>query len=311
MANPQLENGYLQIANEVFEALCCSDLTGNEFRVMLAVMRKTWGWRKKADVVTRSELSEITGIKEKVSISEACSRLVARRMVIRTARPGKPSTYGPQKDWEEWVGCTKNGTSTVFGTSTENGTGVVPKTVRGSTENGTGRERKSRSPKYTIQKTCTKDKYTVGKPPVQRLTALFIDLYRDSQHENPATTGATIGGILKPLVRDFSEEEVERRMRFYFASTDDWIRSKAYSIQIFKTKFNELRDGAIGAKGQVGQSAKQQLETGYIVDSKGVRRDIKGRPVGFEPNWGPKQAATLEGGYGAGEPDDAGRDHPG
>ena len=96
-------------------------------------------------------------------------------------------------------------------------------------------------PNLTEQKRST-PAGPADKPPVQRLTALFIDLYREAQSEKPATTGKTIGGILKPLVKDFGEEEVERRMRFYFASTG-WIRTKAYSIQIFKIKFNELRDG--------------------------------------------------------------------
>lgn len=47
MANPQRENGHVDIANELVEALAKMQLSGYESRVIWALWRKTWGWVKK------------------------------------------------------------------------------------------------------------------------------------------------------------------------------------------------------------------------------------------------------------------------
>jgi len=41
MANPQIEDGYTRIANEILENLIAFDLSGQEVRVALFVIRKT------------------------------------------------------------------------------------------------------------------------------------------------------------------------------------------------------------------------------------------------------------------------------
>jgi phage replication O-like protein O len=46
MANPQRENGHIDIANEIAEALARTNLSAYQMRVMWAIWRKTWGWQK-------------------------------------------------------------------------------------------------------------------------------------------------------------------------------------------------------------------------------------------------------------------------
>lgn len=96
MASPQLENGYTAIANEILHALMACKLLNYEFRVLTAVVRKTYGWRKKTDWISNSQLSEVTGI-AKPNITRTVASLVKKNILVREGRK-----IGLQKDWEKW-----------------------------------------------------------------------------------------------------------------------------------------------------------------------------------------------------------------
>tara|TARA_B110000196_G_scaffold314021_1_gene321613 strand:- start:38 stop:1054 length:1017 start_codon:yes stop_codon:yes gene_type:complete len=53
-----LNNGYTRIANELIEQLCRVDLSGRQFRVVNAIIRKTYGYQKKRDWITASQIAE-------------------------------------------------------------------------------------------------------------------------------------------------------------------------------------------------------------------------------------------------------------
>lgn len=103
MANPQKENGFTQIANELIEKLAGADLSGREFRILLVVMRKTWGWKKKADRIALSQIEGLTGI-EKRHVSGLLARLVKRGFLKRgIPENGKGvRTYQLEKDYDLW-----------------------------------------------------------------------------------------------------------------------------------------------------------------------------------------------------------------
>jgi len=61
MANPQCENGYTKIANEILEALIRADLSGQELRITLLVLRKTYGFNKKYDFISLSQMAKALG----------------------------------------------------------------------------------------------------------------------------------------------------------------------------------------------------------------------------------------------------------
>ena len=47
MANPQKENGYTTIANELLEAIYCSKFSPTEFKMLLFIFRYTYGFNRK------------------------------------------------------------------------------------------------------------------------------------------------------------------------------------------------------------------------------------------------------------------------
>jgi len=100
MANPQAENGHADISNEILEALARILISPDEWRILMTIFRKTYGWHKKADWISLSQFAESTGM-AKPHICRSLSKLVKRNMIIRTDND-KGVSYGFQKDYEKW-----------------------------------------------------------------------------------------------------------------------------------------------------------------------------------------------------------------
>ena len=49
MASPQREEGHIDIANEIVDQLCRYRIPGQEWQIIWATLRKTWGWAIKND----------------------------------------------------------------------------------------------------------------------------------------------------------------------------------------------------------------------------------------------------------------------
>lgn len=102
--SPQLENGYTRLANELMDALISAGLTARQWAVLMAVIRKTYGFNKKSDDIGLSQLAEMTGI-AKAHVSVAIRDLVGRRILSREA--GKFGHHiGVNKRYQTWVGVT-------------------------------------------------------------------------------------------------------------------------------------------------------------------------------------------------------------
>lgn len=93
-----LDDGYVRLSNMLLEAYSGADLTKRHFKVLLAILRKTYGWNKPMDRITDAQLSEITKLPVK-RCNEAKLELV--RMNILKQQGGM---YGPNANISEW--CT-------------------------------------------------------------------------------------------------------------------------------------------------------------------------------------------------------------
>lgn len=114
--NPQLENGFAKIANELLEGILLTDLSKEELKITLAIIRKTYGWNKKADKISFSQFSELTNI-DRRHVGRAVSSLLYRDLVCR-AEAGKSKFGKPvYKYWlnkKSWCQCGVNaGTNAV------------------------------------------------------------------------------------------------------------------------------------------------------------------------------------------------------
>lgn len=102
MADPQLENGHSDIANELLEAICRAYFSPAESKVFWSVVRKTYGWHKKSDRISYSQFEESTGL-DRRHVGPALKRLISRNILTCTnAGERHMSEYGVQKDYDKW-----------------------------------------------------------------------------------------------------------------------------------------------------------------------------------------------------------------
>lgn len=99
-----LDDGFTRIANELLEAVMRAGLSQHQLLVFMAVMRKTYGFNKKADWVSNEQISELTGILPH-KCSAAKSVLVKRGILTQTGR-----VIGINKTVSEWSSLPVKGT---------------------------------------------------------------------------------------------------------------------------------------------------------------------------------------------------------
>jgi phage replication O-like protein O len=107
MANPQKEEGYTAIANEIMEALCRIRIRGEEMQVLNVILRKTYGWKKCEDTIALSKFVEMTGMK-KPNVVRAISGLLSKMIIIVIKNDNAPAhVYKFNKDYDKWVPLSK------------------------------------------------------------------------------------------------------------------------------------------------------------------------------------------------------------
>ena len=96
MANPQIENGYTRIANELLEALLLANLSKRQLLVAFAVIRQTYGFNRKSDRISGSQIAALTGLRRN-HCSVAVAELTEMKILHRSG-----SQLCVQKDHEQW-----------------------------------------------------------------------------------------------------------------------------------------------------------------------------------------------------------------
>ncbi|ENY7797857.1 replication protein [Citrobacter freundii] len=76
-----LDDGYTRIANELLEAVMAADLTARQLKVVMAVIRKTYGFGKKFDRVTNTQISAMTGIHH-THVCTAKNEMIAMNIIL-------------------------------------------------------------------------------------------------------------------------------------------------------------------------------------------------------------------------------------
>jgi phage replication O-like protein O len=117
MANPQLENGKTEIANELLEAMIRTHFSPSEMTIILVILRKTFGWHKKSDRISFTQFEEATGM-DRWHIAPALKHLVERHIITRSGT-GYSLEYSIQKDYESWQSLPKSVTSIITEISNE------------------------------------------------------------------------------------------------------------------------------------------------------------------------------------------------
>lgn len=170
MADVQLEHGFTKIANELLEAIQSFRFTQNQFKLLLALWRNTYGWNKIECDFSISNIVRQTGL-QRTRVIETLKSLEENKVIIEVQAPigTKPRIVKFNKNYAEWTIKTYKGMD-VRGTQndapneakevprgTQNDTSRVPQTDTPSTKNtiprgtqsGTGGVLKTAPPRGT------------------------------------------------------------------------------------------------------------------------------------------------------------------
>ena len=71
-----IDDGYTRFANELLEAIASADLTARQLKVMLAYVRKTYGFNKKTDRIADEQIAQLTGLSRQ-NVNKAKQELIS------------------------------------------------------------------------------------------------------------------------------------------------------------------------------------------------------------------------------------------
>lgn len=107
MSEARLENGYTRIANELLEAVLAHPLTKVEIKILLVVIRKTYGFSKSYDSVSAVQIESMTGI-DRSNIKKTIKSLLLKNILIkkgkgRLAHGKHVKSIGINKRYKMWL----------------------------------------------------------------------------------------------------------------------------------------------------------------------------------------------------------------
>lgn len=156
--SPQLEDGYVRIANELFDALLRFKPTGRQWAVLMAVIRKTYGFGKKVDDISASQIGAICDVSRN-HVTETLHQLHEMN-VITLERGSYGMLVGVNKHHREWkkpaTSPGKGLVPKVDSPSPKSGQALVPKVDRSIVPNRD-------TQKTTFQKTTSKDNTNIAQ----------------------------------------------------------------------------------------------------------------------------------------------------
>ena len=97
------KDSYTKLFNPILEAICKTEFTGRELRIVLFIIRATYGWNKKKFPLSKSYIAEGTGISRR-HICEVIRGLVKRNILIEygTDQKSRAKVYGLNKRYSQW-----------------------------------------------------------------------------------------------------------------------------------------------------------------------------------------------------------------
>ena len=91
-----LDDGYTRIANELLEAIASADLTARQLKLMLAYIRKTYGFNKKTDRIADEQIAQLTGLSRQ-NVNKAKKELISMNFLFMDG-----SQIGVNKEVSAW-----------------------------------------------------------------------------------------------------------------------------------------------------------------------------------------------------------------
>ncbi|MEW6215417.1 MAG: replication protein [Nitrospirota bacterium] len=226
MANPQLEDGYTKIANELLEALGRIRIPGEAMQVLLFIIRKLYGFHKKEDIIPLSQFCLATGL-SKSSTVRAINKLISMNVIYKKVK-GKVVKYRINKDFDTWkplskrISVYKKVNLRLQKSNTQN--------IYVSKENIHDSDESSLLP--SKEKTDSR---------VKSIISYYHDLVLNERNFKPIIDSADAKAVKRAL-RIMSEDEVKDAIRFYIGSAKAKEHGLTLSVALSKHSLNLYRE---------------------------------------------------------------------
>lgn len=208
------------MANELFDALCKIRISGEARQVLDAIIRKTYGYNKKADWVSLSQFSEMTGL-TKPTVVRSLKKLISMNLIYKKDN-GELVTYCLNKNYDTWIPLTKKITLTKKIIGVDNN--VNPSlTILSTTKDNTTKDNTTKDILHgqAVKYFCDKYKEKIGMP------YYFM--------------GAKDGSLIKRLLSTYGFDYLKRLIDQLFVTDNEFITSQAgRSIGVLSACSNKL-----------------------------------------------------------------------
>lgn len=251
MANPQKENGFTPIANEILEKIISSGLNGSELSVLFFIIRKTYGFQKKQDEISLSQfLKAIPTTKPTICKSLKTLKLVK---VIKLVKKGnsrnRSNLWAFNKNYDEWQLVKK--------------TKLVKKQKRTSKDSNTQLVKKPYHTKETIQKKDTKEiipkgitaKAEYGNPNINKCINHLKEKLEGSLDGSIKVNRNYCQLLINRFKKDYPDKEPATQICHLidFATLDDF---HAKNLTGFKYLYNNAQKIIQSVKGKTNNTVK-------------------------------------------------------
>jgi phage replication O-like protein O len=220
MANPQLENGFFRIADEIADALMRTNLSAYQSRILWAIFRKTYGFKKKEDWISNTQMIELTGLR-KQHICRSIRELLGRNLVTK-----RGYFIAFNKDYQQWRELPKGVTSHE---SNQSGLRLYPNGVTKVTKRGTDNRR------Y-----LTIDGRDSPNPAVKEFLATWKEGFREKTRKDYFFNGGKEANLAKKMLKAYPIERLKKLAEVFFKSQDKFFQDSGYTIGFFYSQLNKV-----------------------------------------------------------------------
>lgn len=131
--NPQKEDGYTPIANELLEALLKADFSKRQLLVIMAIARMTYGYSRKADALSGWQIASMINV-DRSHVSKTLNELQELNVInkLETGRESHGVLVNEiqiNKKYKEWLTVAKTATVANSATVAKTATVTVAKTA--------------------------------------------------------------------------------------------------------------------------------------------------------------------------------------
>ncbi|MCX5782731.1 MAG: replication protein [Elusimicrobia bacterium] len=241
------KKGFTKFPNQVLEALYNRNLNGSEYQIVLAIIRKTLGWNKPQDAISRSQFEEMCS-KDGCSLERAIKKLLSKGIIIRNGKRNGVIKWSVESNTENWQTTLKKEATTKKRI-------VLPakKTRKFQLIRSKMRNTKRIKDKYKIEKeTNSSNPSVLDGSQLSEITKYTMklcddygDFYRENynRYPNEYTTNVAKKHFKKLLEkypvfvnqRNLPEYNLTKILGYWFreAYVSDWVMENGYPPHIF------------------------------------------------------------------------------